>query len=261
GTPVQMGAKWTPAVAGTYTLVCEANPQKTFAEATYENNTKQASFTAGAVIQPAPAIETAPGRLPGPIGRDEEEQPEEKGIILCPECFNPQPEPPGFNPDPPPDDPPFNPVPPGGEMVPLSGEGEAPSFETPDLLPELKLQGNGVLFPLQIRIRNQGAASATPSRARLTWQLTCQKSDGTSAQTYPVGPREQVVSVPAIAADQFHEVSLTGSKQYCEAPMAAVRGGLVCDEECYVRAVADTDGMVHESDEINNAVAIPVKRK
>lgn len=263
GTPVQMGAMWTPSAAGTHTLVCEANPQKTFAEATFENNMKQALFQVGPAMFPEAAIETAPGRLPpGPVGKGEEEQPEEKTIIICPECFNPQPEPPGVTPDPPPDDVPFNPAPPPpGEMMTIEDKGEAAPIEAPDLVPELKLQGSGVLFPLQIRVRNQGAAPALASRTRVTWYLTCQKPDGTATETFPVGPRDQVYSVPAIAANQSHDVSLTGPKQYCEAPRAAVSKNMVCAEQCHVRALADTDRLVAESDEINNSVAAEVKRK
>ncbi|HET6342557.1 MAG TPA: hypothetical protein VFG78_10290 [Gemmatimonadota bacterium] len=262
GNPVHMGWKWTPSAAGTYTLVCEANPEKTFAEATYENNLKQALFPVGPAVLPKPEIEAAPGRLPaGPLGREEEEQPDE--IIVCPECFNPQPEPPGFTPDPPPDDPPFNPTPPPpSEMVPIEEKAGAAPVGAPDLVPELKLQGGGVLFPLQIQVRNQGAAPALASRARVTWHLTCQKPDGTSAETFPVGPQDEVYSVPAIAPNQSYSVpGLSGPKRYCEAPPAALRKNLVCAEQCLIRARADADGLVSEGNEINNSAAAQVERK
>ncbi|MGH7572246.1 MAG: CARDB domain-containing protein [Gemmatimonadota bacterium] len=276
GTPINMGAKWKAQTTGNYTLDCEANPQQTVAEGSYDNNLAQAVFPVGPPVT-LQAIGAAPSRFPSgppdrdeeepeiivcpecfnpqpePPGKDEEEQPEE--IILCPECFNPQPEPPG---DPPPEG--FIPDPePPGETVPLAGKAETPSVGAPDLLPELKLQGNGVLFPLKIRVKNQGAAPAMASRTRVTWYLTCQRPDGTSAQTFPVGPQDKVYSVPAIAANQSYDVPLTGPKQYCEAPRAAQN--LVCAEECYVRALADTDRLVPESDEINNAAAAAVKRK
>ena len=44
GPPVEVGAEWTPQAAGNYQLSCEANPQKTFQEASFANNKGNALF-------------------------------------------------------------------------------------------------------------------------------------------------------------------------------------------------------------------------
>ena len=44
GPPVEVGAVWTPQTEGSYQLSCEANPQKTFQEASFANNKGQALF-------------------------------------------------------------------------------------------------------------------------------------------------------------------------------------------------------------------------
>lgn len=129
----------------------------------------------------------------------------------------------------------------------------------PDLVPELALQGGGILFPLQLLIMNQSNYAAPASRARITWQLTCQSADGTSTKTFPVGPGDKVFSVPAIAPNQFHNVpGLSGPNQYCKAPSADYP---VCDKTCEVRAVADVDAVVSESNEANNVATAQVERQ
>ena len=129
----------------------------------------------------------------------------------------------------------------------------------PDLVPELALPGGGILFPLQLLIMNQSNVPAAASRAQISWRLTCQSADGTSSKTFPVGPGEKVFSVPAIAPNQFHSVpGLTGPNQYCKAPSADYP---VCDKYCEVRAVADVDGVVSESNETNNVATAQVERQ
>ena len=44
GPPVEVGVEWTPQAAGNYQLSCEANPQKTFQEASFANNVGFALF-------------------------------------------------------------------------------------------------------------------------------------------------------------------------------------------------------------------------
>lgn len=127
------------------------------------------------------------------------------------------------------------------------------------MVPELALQGGGILFPLQLLILNQSNYAAPASRARITWQLTCQSADGTSSKTFPVGPGDKVFSVPAIAPNQFYNVpGLTGPNQYCKTPSADYP---VCDKYCEVRAVADPDGVVSESNEGNNVATAQVERQ
>lgn len=44
GAPVDVGAEWTPQEVGIYPLSCEANPLKTFQEASFANNKKEILF-------------------------------------------------------------------------------------------------------------------------------------------------------------------------------------------------------------------------
>lgn len=133
------------------------------------------------------------------------------------------------------------------------------ALKRPDLVPELALQGGGILVPLQLLILNQSNYPAPASRARLTQQLTCQSADGTSTKTFPVGLGDKVYSVPAIAPNQFYNVpGLTGPNQYCKTPSADYP---VCDKYCEVRAVADVDGVVSESNEGNNVATAQVERQ
>ncbi|HET9481172.1 MAG TPA: hypothetical protein VFP98_05395 [Candidatus Polarisedimenticolia bacterium] len=120
---------WIPVVPANYELSCEANPDKAIAETVYTNNKQSMQFavldptvaTKGKDVDAAPSpagrvsakirTETGPRRMtPTPRGEGEEKI-EDESIIVCPECFNPQPEPPGkiveeeeprFHPDPPP---------------------------------------------------------------------------------------------------------------------------------------------------------------
>ncbi|HKY59858.1 MAG TPA: hypothetical protein VJP59_02505, partial [Gemmatimonadota bacterium] len=91
GTPVAMGWKWSPQAAGTYQLVCEANPDKTFTEATHSNNLGKALFPVALAISPEAVSEAGPALNPSDRG---EKEADDKSLLLCPECFNPQPEPP-----------------------------------------------------------------------------------------------------------------------------------------------------------------------
>ncbi|HET9481174.1 MAG TPA: CARDB domain-containing protein [Candidatus Polarisedimenticolia bacterium] len=141
---------------------------------------------------------------------------------------------------------------PAGAPAPRDGK-------RPDLIPELALPGGGTLVPLQLLIMNQSNYAAPASRARLTQQLTCQSADGTSTKTFPVGIGDKVFSVPAIAPNQFYNMpGLSGSNQVCKAPSADYP---VCDKYCEVRAVADVDGVVNESNEGNNVATAQVERQ
>ena len=133
------------------------------------------------------------------------------------------------------------------------------TVKRPDLVPELALQGGGILVPLQLLVMNQSNYAAPASRVRLTQQLTCQSADGSSSKTFPVGIGDKVFSVPAIAPNQFYNVpGLTGPIQYCKTPSADYP---VCDKYCEVRAVADPDGVVSESNEANNVATAQVERQ
>lgn len=83
GKPVQMGAYWTPPAAGSFTLVCEANPNRTFTETTYANNKRTRQFSVTNLqVDPSAAIK-AKAAL-------------EAGLILSPsDKGEKKPEPPG----------------------------------------------------------------------------------------------------------------------------------------------------------------------
>lgn len=366
GEYVAMGQFWTPPSAGTYTLVCEANPNKTFPESSYANNARTKQFVvsgyqradpSGPVrARPAKTVPTAKGRVspgvarvpiapdirveslfvqatdangsPGavaesgyvgrtylltclvePLGHVESADvqvvlraegqavaddlvpvsaglrahwtPEADGIHQL-ECeANPQrrvPEATFANNTAEVQFPiaavasagarrPLRPVPPSGPVfrVPKGPPGpEGPLVEglRPDLLPDLEPPEATILFPLELQVVNQGNGATPASRVRITWSLTCHNPGLGSSTTVPVGPVEKLLGLPPIPPGQSYPVpGLGGASQYCTIPPGAVAGYPICDDECHVEVVVDPDGMVHETDEANNAVSVQVERR
>ena len=122
--------------------------------------------------------------------------------------------------------------------------------DLPDLRVELELPGGDVIYPLQIRVWNNGRRPAPTSQLTIQWAetFTTLPVNNGGDPYHPINDYpDRIIQIPALEPNAHYNVpGLGGQKLHCTAPYGA--------NWCRVRVTADSNGHIMELNESNNVV-------